>query len=116
MTIPEEVGEFFEPTLVAVAGSVQAKLFLAKGHAVTALETVEARPGEAFFERLSENLKTRLDKEEFVRLALSVPEDMTEELENSLHIALLKVTDVILPKLLTNTEPVDIAVEVLDAI
>lgn len=116
MTFPPEFGAFTKPTLIAVSDSVQAKLYLAKDREIDPLETLEAAPGENFFERLSEVLKGKLDEGIFVRLALAVPEDMKEELEDSLHIALLKVTDVLLPKLLTNTEPVDIAGEVLDAI
>jgi len=64
---------------------------------------------EQLYEGLSADLMKRLQNGEFEELAIAVPEEHKNALEDSLHIDLLKRVKVTIPKLLTGEEPLDLA-------
>ena len=138
MTIPEELRPFAVPTMIAVTDNVQAKLYLANGREIdlvhtisTKLEPMEqervqiitgaggSRSGEQheqnqkytrdqLYDQLSADLVERLRNGDFEALAVTVPQENINELKESLHVELLKVTDAWVGKLLTNDDVLDI--------
>lgn len=138
MTIPQDLHPFRVPTLIAVTDNVQAKLFLANDRTVELIHTIStklepmeqervqiitgsggARSGEQhegnqtwtreqLYAQLDADLVGRLRNGDFEALAVTVPQENVNELKESLHVDLLKVTDVWVGKLLTNDDILDI--------
>lgn len=125
--------------LIVVTDNVQAKMFRVEDRIIELVHTISKKPDrldrdreavrtgsgdmrsaepeddsktwsrEHLYNELSAELMKRLQNKEFERLAFTVPEENKDELQDCLHIDLLKRTDVFIPKLLTNEEPLDIA-------
>lgn len=138
MQLPNNLREFDVPTLLVVTDNTQAKLYLVNGRSVTFAgqlssdypprdsveRTSTATPAgmhsaeqseklkvvsrAKLYHELSDELMRRLQKQEFVRLALAAPEERLEDLKESLHIDLLKRTEQFLPKNLVGSDPIDI--------
>ncbi|MFC1787611.1 host attachment protein [Patescibacteria group bacterium] len=138
MQLPQSFYSFDEPMLIAVTDSTQARLFLADGRTVEEIETITAdhlplgdqeryhtqTPSgtvtkeqtenlkeisrEELYTALSENLRHRYQKNEFTKLAFAVPKEHLNELKETIHIDLLKITQVFIPKLLTREDPLEI--------
>ena len=138
MQIPESLRAFREPTLIVVTDNTQAKLFLAKDRQVELIKTLSTKleksdqdrvavklssgmmvsgeqhednqdwTREHLYSELSKDLMRRLQNKEFEALILASPQENENELKESLHINLLKVLKMFIPKLLTNEELLDI--------
>lgn len=142
MQLPEELHAFSHVTMIAVTDNVQAKLFRAVDRDVelitvisTKLEPMEqervqivtgsggARSGEQhednqkwtreqLYEQLDADLMRRHQLGEFEALAFCVPQERMNDLKESLHVDLLKVTNAWVGKLLTNDDVEDIVAHV----
>lgn len=140
MHIPQEYGRFLEPTLIVATDSEKARLFLAKENIVEEVAVIDSRypprenierasgqtPGgshfseqsetikvisrEKLYRALSEDLMHRLQNNEFSKLIIAVPEEHLNELQESLHIKLIKITEGLIPKLLTGEDMLDIVI------
>jgi len=146
MQLPQEFRAFIHPTLIAVTDNVQAKLYRAEGHDVELVHTIstkadilegerveidtgsgDVRSGEPedhrkdwsreqLYEQLSEELMRRLKAGEFESLAVCVPQENVNELKESLHVDLLKITEAWVEKNLTNDDPLDIVMHLQEAV
>jgi protein required for attachment to host cells len=142
MQLPQSFRAFQKPTLIVATDSVQAKIYKAYEHTIEHVETISRKADvlggereavktgagdmrsaependsqdwsrEQLYDALSQNLMHRLQNGEFEELALMVPEENKNDLEDSLHINLLKRITVTIPKMLTNEEPLDLAAHV----
>lgn len=142
MQIPQKLQDFKKPTMIAVTDSVQAKLYLARERSVNYVATItssyppkddvertsgESSSGSHFSEQsekldevsreklyiaLSKDLMHRHQAGEFEELTITVPQEHMNELKESIHIDLLKLTSAWVPKLLTNDDIKDILMHV----
>ncbi|MBI4598974.1 host attachment protein [Candidatus Uhrbacteria bacterium] len=131
MQLPSQFQPFGQPTLIVVTDSQHAKLFLAFEQNVNVAGIVDVAAddvapgrevmksgkdhhvtGDHLYPALNKELMQRLHKQEFEKLAFTVPEDLENELKESLHIDLLKRADVFVPKNLMHHDLIDIVAEV----
>jgi protein required for attachment to host cells len=142
MNIPLELQPFKHATLIVVTDSVQAKLFLAQDrnvrdaghitsnyppkdneerssgespsgiHFAEQSEHTEEITRERLYAALSKELMERLQKKEFEELVFTVPQEHFNELKESVHVQLLKIAKIWVPKLLTNDDIKDILIHI----
>jgi hypothetical protein len=142
MQIPSQLQEYKKKTLIVVSDSVQAKLFLAYkrtvedvghitsnyppkenaerasgqsgsgSHFAEQNEKIEEISLEKLYAKLSKDLMHRLQAKEFEELIFTVPQEHVRELKESVHINLLKLTHIWVPKLLINEDLKDILIHV----
>lgn len=142
MNIPSELHPFAKSTLIVVTDSVQAKFFHAHDRTVTEAgrltsdyppkdneerasgespsgihfaeqsERTEALTRERLYNALSKELMERLQKEEFEELVFTVPQEHYNELKETVHVKLLKLAKIWVPKLLTNDDIKDILIHI----
>ncbi|MBU0646462.1 host attachment family protein [Patescibacteria group bacterium] len=146
MHIPQEYGQFAEPTMIVATDSQQARLFLARQNLVEEVGVVESHyppkddmertsgqspsgdhfaeqnestktiSREKLYQALSEELMNRFHRQEFSSLILAAPEEHLNELRDSLHLDLIKRTQAFIPKLLTSEDLLDIIIHAQDAL
>lgn len=146
MHIPQEYGQFNQPTLIVVTDSQQARLFSARQNVVEEVGVIDSHyppkenferasgqaPGGAHFAEqsetskvisreklyhaLSDDLMRRLQNHEFEELIIAAPEEHLNELQESLHIRLVKLTKTFIPKLLTTEDLLDIIIHAREAV
>ena len=138
MHITQSFQAFPKSTLIVTTDNVQAKLYHVQDREFVTIETLsseypphenqeaysmQAPSGvhageydektkmvsrEKLYHKLSKDLMHRLQKKEFEILVIAAPEEHLEELKESLHIDLYKRTELWIPKLLTNEDPLDL--------
>lgn len=146
MHIPQDYKQFDQPTMIVTTDSEQAKLFLANRNIMEAVGVIDSHypsqenperssgqspSGNHFAEQsektkvtsreklyhlLSEDLMHRLQDNEFIHLIIAVPQEHQNELQESLHINLIKITQAFIPKLLTNEDMLDVIIHAREAL
>lgn len=138
MQIPSSLQPFHKRTLIVVTNTLKAKTFLADDTNITEAGEIDVTSDleqessdreflsdsgsghkeksikkdhitkDHFYNALNENLMHRMQNNEFDTLVFTVPEELENELKESLHGQLLKKTDLFVPKNLMNDDLLDI--------
>ncbi len=144
MQIPEHLRPFEEPTLIVVTDHVHAKLYRAVGRDIEAIETITTKADlmpqerhevgrggelsaadpeddrqewsrEQLYEKLNEDLHSRLQRGEFANIAFTVPHENVNLLKESLRIDLLKRASIFVPKNLVGEDIIDLVDHIQEA-